>query len=106
MTAMQPALDRGGPVRDVPQTVSQNVRRLRMARGWTQEEAGRRLGEITGVQWSKAVWSMAEKQTRPREWTATELVALTRLFGVSLDDLFTPAEPTPTCPTCGQEVTS
>lgn len=89
---------------DVPQTISQNVRRLRTARGWTQEEAGRRLGDITGAPWSKAVWSMAETQTRPREWTATELAALTWLFSVTLDDLFAPEQPVPTCPTCGQEV--
>jgi hypothetical protein len=70
------------------ETVSRNVRRLRTAHGWTQEEAGQYLGQITGSTWSKAVWSMAETQTRPREWTATELVALTYLFDVTLADLF------------------
>jgi transcriptional regulator with XRE-family HTH domain len=88
----------------VTETVSRNVRVLRIARGWTQEEAGRRLGELTGTDWSKAVWSAAERQTRPREWTATEIVHLSRLFAVPLGDLFQPEHPTPTCPTCGQEV--
>jgi hypothetical protein len=78
---------------------------LRITRGWTQAEAGQRLGEITGTPWSNAVWSNAEKQTRPREWTASEIVALSLLFGVTLDELFAaPDKPTPTCLTCGQEV--
>jgi transcriptional regulator with XRE-family HTH domain len=89
---------------DASQTVSRNVRRLRLARGWTQAEAGQRFGQITGVALSNAAWSMAEKQTRPREWTAGELIALTRLFGVTFDELFAPEESTPTCPMCGQEV--
>lgn len=89
----------------VNETVSRNVRALRIARAWTQEEAGRRLGKITGTPLSNAVWSLAESQTRSREWTATEVAALSTLFGVPLGDLFQPEQPTPTCPTCGQEVT-
>lgn len=89
----------------VNEAVSRNVRALRVARGWTQEEAGQRFGEISGTPWSRAVWSAAEKQTRPREWTAAEVAHLSRLFAVPLGDLFQPKQPTPTCPTCGQEVT-
>jgi hypothetical protein len=74
----------------VSEAVSWNVRRLRIARGWTQAEAGQRLGQITGNTWSYSVWSMAEAQTRPREWTATELIALTHIFGVTLSELFAP----------------
>lgn len=84
--------------------ISQNVKRLRLARGWTQEEAGRRLGELTGSPWSGAVWSTAEKQTRHRVWTAEEVAALARMFHVTFEELLTPAEETTSCPTCGQEV--
>lgn len=88
----------------INETVSRNVRLLRIARGWTQEEAGRRFGELAGAPWSNAVWSAAERQTRPRDWTATEIALLSRLFAVPLGDLFKPENPIPTCPTCGQEV--
>ncbi|MFE9286632.1 helix-turn-helix transcriptional regulator [Streptomyces olivaceus] len=88
----------------INETVSRNVRALRIARGWTQEEAGRYFGELTGAPWSNAVWSAAERQSRPRDWTAFEIVHLSRLFGVPLGDLFQPESPIPTCPTCGQEV--
>lgn len=88
----------------INETVSRNVRALRIARGWTQEEAGLRFGDLSGSPWSNAVWSAAERQTRPREWTAAEIAHLSRLFAVTLDELLTPEQPTPTCPTCGQEV--
>ncbi|MBT2429399.1 helix-turn-helix transcriptional regulator [Streptomyces sp. ISL-112] len=96
MTAtVQPTLDG---------TISRNVRARRIARGWTQEEAGRYFGELTGAPWSNAVWSAAERQTRPRDWTATEIALLSRLFACQIGDLFQPETPIPTCPTCGQEV--
>lgn len=88
----------------INEIVSRNVRALRIARGWTQEEAGRRFGELTGAPWSNAVWSAAESQTRPRDWTAAEIASLSRLFIVPLDDLFASESSVPTCPTCGQEV--
>ncbi|WP_327335924.1 helix-turn-helix transcriptional regulator [Streptomyces sp. NBC_01324] len=88
----------------INETVSRNVRALRIARGWTQEEAGRRFGELVGAPWSNAVWSAAERQTRPRDWSATEIALLSRLFACQIGALFQPESPIPTCPTCGQEV--
>ncbi|GAA2218881.1 hypothetical protein GCM10010400_76080 [Streptomyces aculeolatus] len=88
---------------DASATVSRNVRRLRILRGWTQDEAGKRFGDITGAPWSKAVWSSAEARTRPRNWTANELAGLTELFGVTFDELFAPPGEA-TCPTCGQQL--
>lgn len=88
----------------INEIVSRNVRALRIARGWTQEEAGRRFGNLTGTPWSNAVWSAAERQSRPRDWTAFEIAHLSLLFAVPLGDLFKPENPIPTCPTCGQEV--
>ena len=86
------------------QTISANVRRLRLAHGWTQEEAARRLGEITGTTWSNASWSAAEKQTRAYSWSAEQVAALARLFRVGFEELLNlPGEPS-VCPTCGQEM--
>lgn len=90
---------------DASESVSRNVRRLRHAHGWTQAEAGTRLSKLTGMPWSVASWSAAEAYSRRRSWTANELVALSQLFCVTVDELLTPQEPPTHCPTCGQEVT-
>lgn len=91
------------PSTDASTMISRNVRRLRVLHGWTQAEAGKRFGDITGTPWSKAVWSAAEAQTRPRSWTANELAALTELFSVTFDELFAPPGES-NCPTCGQQL--
>lgn len=79
----------------VAENVSRNVRRLRISRGWTQEEAGERFGAIYGEPWSKAVWSAAEQTrgVRQRSWAANELAALADLFGVSIPELLVDDEP-------------
>lgn len=72
--------------------ISKNVRRLRRARGWTQEEACTRFGNVIGAPaMSKASWSAGERAPetdRPKSWTANEVAALAVLFGVSVGDLF------------------
>ncbi|GAA2686164.1 hypothetical protein GCM10010400_58020 [Streptomyces aculeolatus] len=80
------------------ETVSRNVRRLRHARGWRQEDAGQRLGSFLGEPWSKANWSAAEQVGKPRQkpWTAVELVAMAALFGVPVGELLT----APSCRAC------
>jgi transcriptional regulator with XRE-family HTH domain len=93
------------------QTVSRNVRRLRRARGWTQEEAAERFREISGLPQSKASWSAGEQvgKARQRLWTANDLAALAELFGVAIGDLFNErcskcaGDPPAgfTCDTCG-----
>ena len=72
------------------ETISRNVRRLRRARDWTQEEAAERFSKISGLPQSKASWSAGEQvgKARQRQWTANDLVALAELFGVAIGDLF------------------
>lgn len=81
-------------------TVSRNVRRLRRARGWTQEEAGQSFGAVYGETWSNAVWSASEQTDgrRQRAWTADQLAAVAELFGVTVGDLFAEC-----CSKCGGE---
>jgi len=66
------------------QVVSYRLREAREFRGWTQAEAGERLGGYLGVRWSSASVSQAENSCNPgrrrREFTGDELVALARCF--------------------------
>lgn len=98
------------------ENISRNVRRLRRARGWTQEEAAQLFGRIAGAPaMSKASWSAGERAPetgRPKSWTANEVAALAELFGIPVGDLFDPQPPCRacndqppagfTCNTCGQ----
>lgn len=79
------------------ENISRHVRRLREARGWTQEEAGRRLGDFTGRPWSKASWSAAEARTRPYDWPADKVAAVAALFRVPVGDLFAKTLPCVAC---------
>jgi transcriptional regulator with XRE-family HTH domain len=78
------------------QLVAQNLRRARELRGWTQEEAAKRLEPYLGVRWSKATFSVAERSafpnTRAREFSADNLLAFSRAFGVSVSWFFLPPE--------------
>lgn len=82
--------------------ISRNVRRLRRARHWTQEEAAERFSRIFGGSpVSKVTWSAGERApetNRPKSWTANEVAALAVLFGVPVGDLFDSALP---CRACG-----
>ncbi|MFE9127005.1 helix-turn-helix transcriptional regulator [Streptomyces sp. NPDC007148] len=73
------------------ENISRNVRRLRRAKGWTQEDAARRMSAVSGKRVSLASWSAAERSPetgRPKAWTANEIAALAELFGVAAGDLF------------------
>jgi hypothetical protein len=87
---------------DVRRTIASNIRRLRKARGWSQEEAERRLA-AHGLAWSNVVWCAAEKSAdrddRIRSFTAEEIVALASLFEVTPNELFGTPEIV-TCPRC------
>lgn len=85
------------------QAVAYNLARAREERGWTQEEAGRRLEPHLGVSWSKATWSQAERSTDPgrsRSFGADEIVAFARCFDLPVAWFFLPPPPgTPGTPT-------
>lgn len=85
------------------QVVAYNLARAREAKGWTQEEAGRRLEPHLGAAWSKATWSQAERSTDPgrsRGFTADEIVAFARCFDLPVAWFFLPPPPgTPGIPT-------
>lgn len=78
------------------QVVAYNLARAREAMGWSQEEAGRRLEPHLGVSWSKATFSQAERSVDPgrsRGFTADEIVAFSRCFGLPVTWFFFPPPP-------------
>lgn len=84
------------------ETVSRNVRRLRLARGWTQEETAQRYSAVTGQPQSKASWSAKEQTGKARQaaWAANEVAAVSTVFGVPVGDLF---DPQPPCRVCNDD---
>ncbi|MGH9269178.1 MAG: hypothetical protein ACRD0D_13520, partial [Acidimicrobiales bacterium] len=65
------------------QVVAHNMTRARQLRGLTQAEIATRLVAFTGNPWSQATVAQAEGSVlgvRVRHFTATELVALARVF--------------------------
>jgi hypothetical protein len=78
------------------QIVGYNLSQARMWKGWTQEEAAEQLEPYLGVRWSKASFSAAERSVdgrRVRQFSADELVAFSRCFGVPVGFFFLPPLP-------------
>ncbi len=76
------------------QLVAQRIALARQLRGWTQEEAADRLEKFLGAKWSPATFSIVERSVdgkRIRQFTADELVALSRTFEVPIGWWFTPS---------------
>ncbi len=76
------------------QVVAQRIAFARQLRGWTQEEAADRLEPFLGARWSAATFSIVERSVdgkRIRQFTADELVALSRAFDVPIGWWFTPS---------------
>ena len=76
------------------QLVAQRIALARQLRGWTQEEAADRLEKFLGAKWSPATFSIVERSVdgkRIRQFTADELVALSRAFEVPIGWWFTPS---------------
>jgi 8-oxo-dGTP diphosphatase len=74
------------------QLVAYNLERVRKMRGLSQEEA-RELLKAEGIDWSKAVYSAAERSwdgKRVRQFEANHLVAFSRAFGVPVVFFFLP----------------
>ncbi len=76
----------GEGYRAVVERVASNVRRLREARGWTQEEAAFRCAEL-----DPTVFRVVEAARS--NITAVTLARLAAGFGVDVRDLFDPAPP-------------
>jgi transcriptional regulator with XRE-family HTH domain len=76
------------------QLVSYNLRRARLLRRWTQEEAAEVLELHLGERWSASSFSVAENACQPgrrrREFTADELLAFVRTFDLPLEWFFLP----------------
>lgn len=75
------------------QVVAHNVVRARTLRGWTQEQAADQLAPYLGSRLSHASFSAIERSvatTRVKQFSADDLVALSRAFGVPLGWWFTP----------------
>lgn len=85
------------PVRITPnQVVAFNLTEARRLRGWTQEQAATELEPYIGARWSKATFSSAERSIdgrRVRQFTADEIVAFARCFGVPIGFFFMPPRP-------------
>jgi hypothetical protein len=78
------------------QIVGYNLAQARMWKGWTQEEAAEQLEPYLGTRWSKASFSAAERSVdgrRVRQFSADELVAFSRCFGVPVGFFFLPPPP-------------
>ncbi|MCU0271557.1 MAG: helix-turn-helix transcriptional regulator [Acidimicrobiales bacterium] len=78
------------------QIVALNVGRARALRGWTQEQAAEALAPYLGTKWSNASFSAVERSiagTRVKQFSADELVALSRGFDLPLGWFFTPPPP-------------
>jgi hypothetical protein len=75
------------------QLVAYNLMRARKSMGWSQEEAAEQLAPYLGAHWSEDVYSAAERsyQEDPvRQFTADELLALSRAFAVPVSYFFLP----------------
>ena len=76
------------------QVVAQRIAIARQLRGWTQEEAADRLEPFLGARWSGATFSIVERSVdgkRIRQFSADELVALSRAFEVPIGWWVTPS---------------
>lgn len=75
------------------QVVAYNLPRARMIRGWTQEQAAEALAPYLGARWSVANFSAIERSVdggRIRQFTADDLVALSRGFDLPIGFFLTP----------------
>ncbi len=75
------------------QVVAYNLPRARMIRGWTQEQAAEALAPYLGTRWSVANFSAIERSVdggRIRQFTADDLVALSRGFDLPIGFFLTP----------------
>jgi hypothetical protein len=75
------------------QIVAYNLAQARLWKNWTQEEAAEHLAPYLGTTWSKASFSAAERSVdgqRIRQFSADEIVAFARGFGLPVGFFFLP----------------
>lgn len=75
------------------QVVAYNLWLARTWKNWTQAEAAEQLAPYLGKKWSKASFSAAERSVdgeRVRNFTADEIVAFSRAFGLPVGFFFLP----------------
>jgi len=75
------------------QVVAYNLPRARLFKGWTQEEAAEALASYLGTRWSVANFSAIERSVdggRIRQFTADDLLALSRGFELPIGFFLTP----------------
>jgi len=79
------------------QIVAWNVAKARGLRGWTQEQAAEELAPYLGAKLSGASFSALERSAwkvdRIKQFTADELLALSRAFDLPIGFFFTPPPP-------------
>jgi transcriptional regulator with XRE-family HTH domain len=79
------------------QVVSHNVTKARALRGWTQDQAAEALAPYLGVKLSAASFSALERSAwkveRIKQFSADELLALSRGFDLPIGYFFTPPPP-------------
>lgn len=77
--------------------VAYNVARARALRGWTQAQAAEELAPYLGVKLSEASFSAIERSAwtvnRIKQFSADDLLALSRAFDVPIGYFFTPPTP-------------
>ncbi|MFE3202288.1 helix-turn-helix transcriptional regulator [Embleya sp. NPDC059237] len=74
----------------IEQVIGRNARRLREARGLSQADLGRDVASHLGHPWSRQAVSAAEKGRRA--FTASDLLALSRVLDSTIPELLLPAE--------------
>src|SRR5688572_9732816 len=79
------------------QVVAYNVARARALRGWTQEQAAEALARYLGTKLSGPSFSGLERcawvPTRIKQYSADDLLALSRGFDLPIGFFFTPPPP-------------
>ncbi len=71
-------------------TVAKRIAYEREARGWTYESLARHVTEAGCPLNGSAIYKI-EKADPPRRIVVDELVAFAEVFGLTLDEMFTPA---------------
>ncbi len=78
------------------QIVAANLTRARLDAGWSQPETAAALEPFLGVRWSRASCSAIERSiagTRIKQFSADELLAVSRGFDLPIGYFFTPPPP-------------